>query len=93
MVYAAVRDARMTEKAARTHLDYVRALPIRLLGDRVLQNLAWKIAKDLDWPDTLTAEYIALTHLQADGFVTLDMKLARAVERHVDVAPFKAILA
>ncbi len=34
---------------------------LRLLGDRVLQGLAWKIADQLRWPDTFMAEYIALT--------------------------------
>lgn len=36
-----------------------------MLGDRVLQNVAWKIAHKLGWSETLDAEYIALTRLQA----------------------------
>jgi hypothetical protein len=40
---------------------YVRGLRIRLLGDRVLQDAAWKVADQLGWPDTFDAEYVALT--------------------------------
>jgi hypothetical protein len=46
----------------RGELTYVRGLQIRLLGDPVLQSVAWKIADQLGWPDTFDAEYVALTH-------------------------------
>ncbi len=72
-------------------MDYVRGLRIRLLGDRVLQSTAWKIADKLGWPDTFDAEYVALTHLQADAFVTLDMRLAEAVKDLVTVAPIEEL--
>jgi hypothetical protein len=57
LLYQAVRRNEMTRKDAGRHLDYVRGLRIRLLGDRVLQNVAWKVADRLGWPDTLDAEY------------------------------------
>jgi hypothetical protein len=57
----------MTKQEADRQLSYVRALRIRLLGDRVLQNVAWRIADTLGWPDTFDAENIALTRLQADA--------------------------
>ena len=60
---------------------------MRLLGDRVLQANAWRIADELGWTDTYTAEYIAVTQLQADAFVTLDPRLAEAVQGLVRVAP------
>ena len=44
LLYQAVRRGEMTRKEAERHLEYVRALRIRLLGDRVLQNVAWKAA-------------------------------------------------
>jgi hypothetical protein len=69
----------------------VRTLRLRLFGDRVLQNLAWKIADQLGWPDTLDAEYVALTQLQADAFITLDAKPARALAGVVPVAPIEAL--
>jgi predicted nucleic acid-binding protein len=80
----------MTRKDAERRLSYVRGLPIRLLGDRVLQNVAWKVADQLGWPDTLDAEYVALTQLQADALITLDRQLARAVKDLVTVAPIEA---
>jgi hypothetical protein len=49
LLYQAVRRGAMTIKDAERRLDYVRALRIRLLGDRVLQNVAWKIADQLGW--------------------------------------------
>jgi predicted nucleic acid-binding protein len=69
LLYQAVRRNEMTRKDAQRHLDYVRGLRIRLLGDRVLQNVAWKVAEQLGWPDTLDAEYVALTQLRADALM------------------------
>src|SRR5918998_2342103 len=80
LLYRAVRHGELTKKDADRQLNYVRALRIRLLGDRVLQDVAWKIADQLGWPDTLDAEYVALTQLQADAFITLDMELADALK-------------
>jgi predicted nucleic acid-binding protein len=91
LLYQAVGRAEMTKKDAGHLLDHVRGLRIRLLGDRVLQSVAWKVADQLGWADTFTAEYIALTQLQADAFVTLDPQLARAVEKVVATAPVAAL--
>ena len=90
-LYQAVRRGEMDKKDAERRLDHVRGLRIRLLGDRVLQNVAWRIADRLGWPDTFAAEYIALTQLQADAFVTLDADLARAVQELVTTAPIEAL--
>ncbi len=90
-LYQAVSQDGMTKKEADRHLAYLRGLRIRLLGDSALQSRAWRIADQLGWPDTLDAEYIALTQLQADAFVTLDAKLARAVKGLVDIAPVRAL--
>ncbi|WP_346124349.1 type II toxin-antitoxin system VapC family toxin [Micromonospora coerulea] len=91
LLYRAVRQGELSRKDADRRLNYVRGLQMRLLGDRVLQNVAWKIADQLGWPDTLHAEYIALTQLQADAFITLDAELAHAVEGLVMVAPIEAL--
>lgn len=91
LLYRAVRDGEVTRKDADRQLNYVRALRIRLLGDRVLQDLAWKIAARFDWPDTLIAEYVALTQLQADAFITLDAELAHAVQDVVRTAPIEVL--
>ena len=90
-LYQAVGRGEMTKKDAEQRLDYVRGLRIRLLGDRVLQNVAWKVADQLGWPDTFDAEYVALTQLQADALVTLDDQLAQAVKDLVTVAPVEAL--
>ncbi len=91
LLYRAVRRGEITRKDAERQLNYVRRLRIRLLGDRVLQNVAWKAAVLLGWPDTFDAEYVALTQLQADALVTLDPQLARAVTDLVTVAPIEAL--
>jgi predicted nucleic acid-binding protein len=91
-LYRAVREGEMTKEEADHRLNYVRGLRIRLLGDRVLQQVAWKIADQLEWPDTLDAEYLALTQLQADAFITLHQDLAQAVKGVVPTAPIEVLL-
>lgn len=89
LLYQAVRRNEITRADADHHLDYLRRLRMRLLGDRVLQTVAWRVADRLDWPDTFSAEYIAVTQLQADAFVTLDPALAEAARELVTVAPIE----
>ena len=91
LLYRAVGDGELTKKDADRQLDYIRGLRIRLLGDRVLQSVAWKVADQLGWVDTLDAEYVALTHLHADALITLDRHLAGAVKDLVTVAPIEAL--
>jgi predicted nucleic acid-binding protein len=90
-LYQAVRCGEMTRKDAERHLNYIRRLRMRLLGDRVLQNVAWKAADLLGWPDTFDAEYVALTQLHAEAFITLDRRLARTVKDLVTVAPIEVL--
>lgn len=85
-LYARVQRGELDRKTAERQLDHLRALRLRLLGDRVLQGRAWDIAVQLGWPDTFMAEYLALTQLQADAFVCMDPELARAVSGIVTVA-------
>ena len=91
-LYGRVQRGELDRKAAEHQLDYLRGLRLRLLGDRVLQRLAWKIAEQLGWPDTFVAEYIALTQLQADAFVCMDPALARAVGGTVALASIDDLL-
>jgi predicted nucleic acid-binding protein len=93
LLYQAVNWGEMTKEDADQRLTFVRELRIRLLGDRVLQNVAWRVADQLGWPDTYDAEYVALTQLQADALVTLDERLAHAVQDVVRVAPISELLA
>ena len=92
MAYRRVRAGQITKAVADAHLDYIRRLQLRLLGDRVLQATAWKVAAEFDWPDTFDAEYVALTVLQADALVTLDDDLRAAVSRKVRLAPIDDLL-
>ena len=64
---------------------------IRLLEDRLLQNVAWKVADQLGWSDTFDAEYVALTQLQADALITLTGNWPDAVKDLVTVAPIQAL--
>lgn len=91
LLYQAVRRGEMSKQDAERRLDYVRGLRLRLLGDRVLQSVAWKVADQLGWSDTYDAEYVALTQLQADAFITLDRQLAHAVKGLVTIAPIEAL--
>jgi predicted nucleic acid-binding protein len=93
LLYQAVRCGEMTRSEAERQLNYARGLRIRLLGDRVLQNVAWKAAVLLGWPDTFDAEYIALTQLHADALITLDRQLADAVKDLVTVASIEVLYA
>ncbi|UXA18086.1 type II toxin-antitoxin system VapC family toxin [Mycobacterium sp. SMC-4] len=83
LVYGQVHRGELDEPTGRSVLDGIRGLRIRLLGDRVLQDHAWRIAAQLNRPDTYQAEYIALTRLQADVLATADPELAAAARTFV----------
>ena len=85
LLFQLVRTKKITKAEAGKHLDYVRRLRIRLLGDRVLQAKALQLADELGWPNTFGPEYIALAQLQADALVTTHSKLAAAAKRFVPV--------
>ena len=90
-LHQAVHDGKLPADVARDRLAHIGRMPIRLLGDAVLRRRAWEIATELGWATTYDAEYIALTQLQADAFITLDAKLARAVKRLVEIAPIDVL--
>jgi predicted nucleic acid-binding protein len=92
ILYADVRAGRILRDEAHLTLDRLTTMRIRLLGDRVSRATAWRVAEQLDWPDTTNAEYVAVAQLQADAFVTLDVELSRAVEGIVNLAPYQALL-
>ncbi|HEU0203202.1 MAG TPA: type II toxin-antitoxin system VapC family toxin [Burkholderiaceae bacterium] len=92
LLYVESRRGEISREDAERRLDYLRGLRIRLLGDRVLQRAAWRLAEQFEWPDTYVAEYIALTQLQADAFITLDTELARTVDGAVKLATIDDLL-
>ena len=85
-LHEAVHAGDLSAAVARDRLSRVNSAKIRLLGDAVLRRRAWEVADQLGWADTYTAEYVALTLLQADALVTLDVELARSVEGVVRTA-------
>lgn len=90
-LHEAVQRGEILAGVARDRLARVGRMPIRLLGDSVLRRRAWDLADRLGWASTFNAEYVALTQLQADAFVTLDMELARSVEGIVATASIDAL--
>jgi predicted nucleic acid-binding protein len=90
-MHEAVHRGEIAADLARERLAHVNRMPIRLLGDAVLRRRAWEIADRLGWAETYDAEYLALTQLQADAFVTLDADLARKVEGVVETAAIEAL--
>jgi predicted nucleic acid-binding protein len=87
----AVHRGEIPADVALDRLARIWKMPIRLLGDAVLRRQAWKVADQLGWASTYDAEYVALTQLQADAFVTLDEELARQVEGIVPTAKIEAL--
>jgi predicted nucleic acid-binding protein len=92
-LHEAVHRGDMPADEARALLPRVGppGLKIRLLGDAVLRRVAWELAEELGWASTYDAEYLALTRLQADAFITHDADLARRAEGVVPLAPIDAL--
>jgi predicted nucleic acid-binding protein len=90
-LHEAVQRGELPADVARDRLRRIGRMPIRLLGDAVLRRRAWDLADRLGWASTYDAEYIALTQLQADAFVTMDAELARSVEGIVATASIDAL--
>lgn len=88
-------DVRADERTATEALEIherITGMKMRLLGDRASRGLAWRIAMEQGWDSLREAEYIAITHLQADALVTVDEGLAAKAENVVPVAQFGALL-
>jgi predicted nucleic acid-binding protein len=90
-LHVAVHAGKLDQETGLERLARFNRMPIRFLGDAVLRRRAWAVADELGWAETHTAEYIALTQLQGDAFVTLDRRLARAASRLVEVVGFEAL--
>jgi predicted nucleic acid-binding protein len=90
-LHEAVHRDEIAAESARDDLARINRMSIRLLGDAVLRRRAWDLADRLGWASTYDAEYLALTQLQADAFVTLDADLARRAEEVVRIASIDAL--
>ena len=90
-LHEAVQRGELAADVARDRLDLIGRMSIRLLGDAVLRRRAWEVADQLGWAETYDAEYVALTQLQADAFITLDEQLARSVAGLISTATLDAL--
>ena len=90
-LHEALHRGEISADLALEQLERIWTMPIRLLGDAVLRRKAWRLAEQLGWAETYDAEYVALTQLQADAFITLDAELARQVEGIVSIATIDAL--
>jgi predicted nucleic acid-binding protein len=85
-VYESAGRGEISRSEGLERVRRLNSLKVRFLGDKVLQQQAWKVAEQLGWETTYAAEYVALTTLQADAFVTADRRLAKAVSGLVQTA-------
>ena len=90
-LHEAVQRGEIPADVARDRLERIWKMPIRLLGDAVLRRRAWEVADQLGWASTYDAEYVALTLLQGEAFVTIDKHLARSVEGIVTTVSIDAL--
>jgi predicted nucleic acid-binding protein len=90
-LYEAARRGEISASEGIERVTRINSLKVRFLGDKVLQRKAWKVADQLGWETTFDAEFVALTQLQADVFVTSDSDLARAVSGLVKTATIDAL--
>ncbi len=90
-LYEAARRGEISAVDGIERVTRINSLKVRFLGDKVLQRKAWKVAEQLGWETTYDAEFVALTQLQADVFVTSDAELARAVSGLVETATVHAL--
>ena len=90
-LYEAARRDEISAAEGIERVTRINSLKVRFLGDKVLQRTAWKVADELGWKTTFDAEFVALTQLQADAFVTSDSDLARAVSGLVKTTSIDAL--
>jgi indolepyruvate ferredoxin oxidoreductase alpha subunit len=90
-LYEGARRGEISPAEGLERVTRINSLKVRFLGDKVLQRTAWRVADQLGWKTTYDAEFVALTRLQADVFVTSDGELARAVSGLVETATVDAL--
>jgi predicted nucleic acid-binding protein len=90
-LYEAARRGEISAAEGIERVTRINSLKVRFLGDRVSQRTAWKVAEQLGWETTHNAEFVAVTRLQADAFVTSDRDLAQEVSGLVETATIDAL--
>jgi len=90
-LYEAARRGEISAAEGLERVTRINSLKVRFLGDKVLQRTAWRVADRLGWDTTYDAEFVALTQLQADAFVTSNEPLAKAVSGLVETTSLDAL--
>ena len=90
-LYQAARRGEISAVDGLDRVTRINSVKVRFLGDKVLQRTAWRIADQLGWETTYDAEFVALTQLQADVFVTSDRDLTRTISGLVQTASADAL--
>ena len=85
-LYEAYRRGEISAADGLERVTRINSSKVRFLGDKVLQRTAWRVADQLGWEETSDAEFVALTQLQADAFVTSCSELAQEVSGLVETA-------
>jgi hypothetical protein len=80
LLFDDVRSGRLPEREAMDRHERLTQIKVRLLGDRVSRRVAWQIASERGLESTFDAEYLAVTRLQADAYVTVDPVARRRAE-------------
>ncbi len=93
LLLESVRRGDITETIALERHERFTEMKMRLLGDRVSRRTAWQIAREQGWETTFDAEYLAVTKLQADAFITIDTAMAAKAAPVVPLAPVSALTA
>ena len=93
LLFDDVRSGRLTEAEALARHEDLTALKVRLLGDRVSRRVAWQIAREHGFDSTVDAEYLAVTRLQADAYVTVDAQARARAEGIVPVGTLDQLFA
>jgi hypothetical protein len=92
LLLAAVRRGEIEEAEALRRHDTMTGTRIRLLGDRVSRRVAWQLAREHGLASIVDAEYLAVTRLQADAFVSVDLAARARAEGIVPVASVDRLL-
>lgn len=90
-LYEAARRGEISAAEGIERVTRINSLKVRFLGDKVLQRTAWRVADQLGLEATYDAEFVALTQLQADVFITSNRDLARLASGLVETATIDAL--
>ncbi len=82
----------LTDEAALDLHERMTEMKIRVLGDRVSRRVAWRIAREQNWPTIRDAEYLAIAKLQADALIAADPDLASKAKGLVPLAKVSDLL-